>query len=495
MIQRVNTTTQNILSLSRKGLVLRLVPLFALIVLFVGILVPLHQPFSYLVGISIAAILVLAYIIKPIWVLWAMIPISMGDRLTQIPGFPLDATQLAGVILVVGLLLRMIVSNNYVWWRSIFDGPMLMFMLVISIYSFGAFQHDDVRSLVAWVSYCVSYFVIFQLIRTSILPADFWKTLWVFIYSVSILVVINLVAVVYRIEYVFVFGQEIKLIHVHSHWNPFVRIMGLSTNPNWLVQLLVFSVPFLIFLVPHYQGVKRWSVLGLVAVNTIGLVMTQSRGAIVGFLIGFILIVINYIRIRKINKIQINRGVLILTAGVFIAIILGEYFVGVRNVILVSLSRYTDIFSLSLDEMMGDRFRIFRTALEIFLNNPLGHGQGASSHLVGNILGLKDRPVHSFYLAIGIEYGIPGLIVLCWLIFRSIQIPWRFANSRSLPYEYTAIGAGLFVGMMGVWVNNLMHSALGWAVVWVIFVLLAVYYVVVGNVLSSNDDQNWSTQF
>ena len=155
-------------------------PLFALIVLFVGILVPLHQPFSYLVGISIAAILVLAYIIKPIWVLWAMIPISMGDRLTQIPGFPLDATQLAGVILVVGLLLRMIVSNNYVWWRSIFDGPMLMFMLVISIYSFGAFQHDDVRSLVAWVSYCVSYFVIFQLIRTSILPADFWKTLWVF---------------------------------------------------------------------------------------------------------------------------------------------------------------------------------------------------------------------------------------------------------------------------------------------------------------------------
>jgi len=116
---------------------------------------------------------------------------------------------------------------------------------------------------------------------------------------------------------------------------------------------------------------------------------------------------------------------------------------------------------------------LYRTAVDVFLANPLGHGYGSGRFSVGTALGVREYSVHNFWLGMAIEQGFLGLIAALWLTWSTLRQSWRIAVSRAVSPQSKALAMGLFVGLVGLWVNSLFHSMLGWTPVWLIFSMLS----------------------
>ncbi|ERJ11160.1 O-antigen ligase family protein [Haloplasma contractile] len=202
--------------------------------------------------------------------------------------------------------------------------------------------------------------------------------------------------------------------------------------------------PFFILFLPiaYYKYTLRKSFYPLYFImdilSMVGLVLTLSRGAYVGFFVTLVLIVLFIVRDWKkmIRYIPVGIGTVIL-----------GYFIPIANKTVTLLYE-----RFSNNEFFDDnnRYPLWDLATQSFLEKPLfGYGVRSSSYLITTI----DRGnyyFHNFILQVAATLGILGLIFLAIILFKTMRVMLRPHDKFVLLVAAALIGslAHQFVDVM-----------------------------------------------
>jgi O-antigen ligase len=177
----------------------------------------------------------------------------------------------------------------------------------------------------------------------------------------------------------------------------------------------------------------RLSALAGVGILSLIILLTQSRGAIIG--LGAALLVLPLTSRRK------GRDIMVLTLLIVIGAVFAPAAVWQRMAGLTNVSVEGDMAGVDAEGSALSRWQIWEVAGRTIRDNPV-FGVGAEMMSVhhsaeANRLGLREkgeRDTHSTYLRIAAEMGIPGLILylLMWAaVFRRVrQVRKAIAQTR-----------------------------------------------------------------
>ena len=218
----------------------------------------------------------------------------------------------------------------------------------------------------------------------------------------------------------------------------YVRMVGPYKNPNDLATYLMVIGLMVIALL--MEGGRRLSVhLGILALLLVGcLIWTVSRGAILGFWIGILLLGALHAHRRK-SRMAL-AGILTASTGFLL---------------FLSRSNWQTLITLS-DIGSRDRSVMWNTGWAMFRDRPfLGHGINTFMANYGTYVGGNHGPAyaHNCYLQIAAETGLLGLASFLGFLFCLGSICRRALHQEetSLPpqlREFRPILIGLAAGVL-----------------------------------------------
>jgi len=230
----------------------------------------------------------------------------------------------------------------------------------------------------------------------------------------------------------------------------------LDANPNILGgHLAAFSILALIGMLSQ-ENSRTVRILCVTAYGISGmvLVLTQSRGAVLGWLVG-----------HAVWLFYTNRRLLVPAAAAFVLIIAAAYSASllpermtrrIEQTMTPGGAQYTGGgLGGQFDSSVGARIAIHLTAAEVYAESPIwGHGFGSFARLVRErgakygVWALRTTPSESILLNTAVEGGLIGLVIYGWL-FWAILLPVhpliRDGEERHLGIGVAAIFASIFV--------------------------------------------------
>lgn len=230
----------------------------------------------------------------------------------------------------------------------------------------------------------------------------------------AVLVVAIFSVVMNYADFLHLLGNKIQFSFVTG------RAAGLYENPNISGQQLVLGMVLSVFLVP--RKLRWWYCLFIAT----GVILTFSRGAILLWIVAvFGLAWGNVFSLpRKISVMAIGTSAVLLS----VTLVAGDW---VNVFKTVELDRY---LNTNTSSRIGQSFfdqNDFSSRTRLFVAEK-GFSMLLEKPLFGWGIGSTQNPVtaiapHNMYLLLGIEYGIPGVLMFCGLIW----ILWREGNERS----------------------------------------------------------------
>ncbi len=207
------------------------------------------------------------------------------------------------------------------------------------------------------------------------------------------------------------------------------RIVGyegaLASNPNDLALMLNLIIPLTIALLTIQRRFSiRLFLCGVVALSTVAIIFTHSRGGFVIMAALFLFYAWKLIRRRRPG---------------WLAVLLIVVFLAVPLLPSGYLSRMNTITNIDEDETGSaqQRWELMKAATRYIVEHPLvGAGLGMDALALNDMLGPIWHDVHNVYLQIGMDLGIPGLVLYLVIVtsaFRStIVVCRRCAGSADL---------------------------------------------------------------
>lgn len=176
---------------------------------------------------------------------------------------------------------------------------------------------------------------------------------------------------------------------------------------NFIAVIYTFSLPVALYKYldeKHYHPI--YFLLDLLSFG--GLLLTQSRGAIVGAIAG-----LGLYALLTFRKTYIKRYYsLIIGAGIVAYLFFSPY-------ILEIVNRF--IGPNFLDD--SNRFPIYKLGIEKFLEAPIfGHGYKSSRYFIQNVLNGTVSNYHNYILQIAATLGVVGLIFQGWLHYLWVKL-------------------------------------------------------------------------
>jgi O-antigen ligase len=162
------------------------------------------------------------------------------------------------------------------------------------------------------------------------------------------------------------------------------------------------------FLMRQPKDLLAWAFTFL---NGWAFLFTETRGAWVGFLIGFILLAVRF------NRRWLGMGFLILVAGYFL--LPANLKDKMRSITQVRTS-YNEKHEIVYSDQA--RFYIWNTGLKIIQDHPLGIGQGNLEEIYPkyrnpNFIETNEPHLHNNFLQITVQNGYLGLVIyLGWIL-------------------------------------------------------------------------------
>ncbi len=218
------------------------------------------------------------------------------------------------------------------------------------------------------------------------------------------------------------------------------RAAASFAHPTSLALFLILSFPLAFAF--GLRGPKRWRIPMMICaiVSLLGLMLTQTRGSMIGAGVGLIWMMWRWQPFRRFAAIAL--GFIVLTAIFNVGSVASDESVGVVS---------KRLSSLSLDSEGDQRLEIWATTPKIIAEHPLfGIGQGnfptvSPNFGLADVGGIPFDHAHDLFLNIAVELGLPALLALLFTIaalFRSARNALRDRAGPLYPYA-VAVSASL----------------------------------------------------
>jgi O-antigen ligase len=192
-------------------------------------------------------------------------------------------------------------------------------------------------------------------------------------------------------------------------------------NPNDLaaMTILMLGLSLAIATVKTQNRRVRLAAAAFVPVLVLIVLLTQSRGAFIGLLVGF-----GPPLLRRMRKGPSVAAPALIVLAVIVALVPATSWHRLGGI--TKLTSTATIAEADEEGSAAQRFKIFKTGMRIFADHPvLGVGIGCyneANNLYAPELGRRD--VHNTYLNLAAEMGLPGLLLwvgLVWSVLSRVR--------------------------------------------------------------------------
>ncbi len=431
---------------------------FAALVISAGLAIGIALlPLTWAVVLVMGAAVVLATLVRPqLGVLLVVLAIPFGSlRQMRIGAMNIGATEFLVALVIVAWLMRMIATRQIaVRWPPL-ALPLVIFLLVLCVSSLESIslQHS-IKELLKWVEVLVLYTLVSNEVSGR------WRGVLVY----TLLGAGALAALQGIYQFLFQVGPEEFVL-----FGRFMRAYGTFEQPNPYGGYLGLTLPLaagLVFawIVPMGRRISaKWLVWagGTGALMAAALVMSWSRGAWLGFgaALGVMIIAV------------VARSGRAAVLGMVLAVLLVYLLLaGGMSVLPQSLiQRFADFAPyLGVADVRGievtdanfavlERMAHWQAALGMWADHPwLGVGTGnyevAYAQYALPQWSLPLGHAHNYYLNIGAEAGLIGLLAYLALWGAALMFCWRAARRR---WNWSW---GVALGAVGVVVHLNVHN-------------------------------------
>lgn len=233
-----------------------------------------------------------------------------------------------------------------------------------------------------------------------------------------------------------------------------------SLDPNDFAFVLVGLLPVVVTFAVASRGIKRILFFVISGMTVLTILLTQSRGGLLGLLTDVAVMVVilpasrrGHITLQPRPAMIVRRILILAIAGVFIWHLTSQ----------TARTRLDTVTHLQSD---GDgRITIWTQTLPLSLRRPWGWGAGAFPTVDGLFAGGRWKAPHNIFLQALIELGIPGFALLVATIVSSLRELVRQAWPEVPPadqdaFERSAFARGLTASVIGLSVSGFFLSEL-----------------------------------
>ncbi len=221
-------------------------------------------------------------------------------------------------------------------------------------------------------------------------------------------------------------------------------------HSNDLAGYLLFVIPFLMFYFLRDQKKKIWKLI-LLGISLWSIVLTFSRGAWIGLLLGFLF------------------SLMILLRKKWIALTIWGVLIGLMGTLILSSSDLRHKMRLDQGEFLGSmlwRTGLWADTLRMIYERPFfGHGvntymQLSQQYRRKNSEGASYNPsyAHNCYLQIAAEAGTIGLIAFLGIIFILFNRSLRSLRSQRSTDDFGVLLQGILVGIFCFLTHSFMDT-------------------------------------
>lgn len=374
----------------------------------------------------------------------------------------------SALIMVISYLTRGALNGDLAIHRTPLDKPIFIFLCVLGL---SMIHVVDLPLGIRNYFRHLQLFIIFYVLSSGLQKSDIKKTLHLFLVFTFLHSGFNIFQFLFSSGHIRAFG-----------------IAGVFFN-DILVASLLIAYSFYLF----HKDVKRGGVYALMFFVALGgLVASQTRGAVLSFLLGYFFVTVVALKKgRELELAYIKRNFLRLTALILMLLLV---FVIFSPSILLSFGHRFYTITQGPAETIELRFVLWQTAIKSFLQNPiLGVGLGQFTRISQVLPELRFNPLFAYVSGLGAhnivlsylaETGILGLLCLFYLMVKSLRLGWiNFKRSKSeaeVPISVSLLGVLFFVVISSFYAGEWFWSVSG--MLFMLFLaLLLVFNKSIGN--------------
>ncbi len=412
---------------------MRLVLLIAAAVIIGGLSVAIH-PMAPIAVVLVFFLLGLG-VYDPLYMLMMFVVVLLTRPAEFFPA--LASVQLAKTLALgaIGIwLIHKLVKRDVSWVRSPLNPYFMLLVFVLAATSpFSSFPSDSLAFFFEnFLKIGVIYVLILNLLDTPGRAASFQLVL--------------------ALSCTFLAGYAIyaKQHSIGLIEGSRVGFVGMLGDPNDLAFTLLMVAPFLLAAFLENGGMRRLGYFTLFAVVALGVLSTQSRGGLLGFLVG------GYFLFREKIKSRLLSG-LIVGALALGAVVYG----GLRE------RTSGAVRGMEMDESSQGRLDAWKAGLTMLVKHPLT-GVGVNQFNAHHFL-----DAHNAYIKVAAETGLVGLFAFGMLVFLSLKNAYhigRIAARVPHPTE-RALARALFPTLVGMYTSAFFLTQ-SW--LWFIYIMMAV---------------------
>lgn len=200
-------------------------------------------------------------------------------------------------------------------------------------------------------------------------------------------------------------------------------------DPNDFAYVLVGLLPCACAFITISKGWRRALFAGIALWAIVAILLTQSRGGLLGLTVDVVALTLFFPSIRKgPTPVSPSRGELLarMLTVCLVGITIWHEIPGDARARLETITTADQGYNVTSE---GGRVQIWERNLPLIVDRPWGYGANAFSAVDGIYAGGNYKAPHNVFLQALIELGVPGLLMFAWLLIvyfsqvRTLAVP------------------------------------------------------------------------
>ncbi len=353
-------------------------------------------------------------------------------------------------IAVVGGLIGLFFSRIHETTRIPSKGLIITYMILsILAVVFSPVEMFESAGKLIWVPYkeiyvTLSFFLFYAVISHEKL---LFKTVILILISACFSALIGIIQAILRYPFyldIGTYGERMSSIASDIYNDMTLRVFGTLWHPNSFGTFLVWPLSISISLLIIDRQYKYKKILPfLIFIQGIALILTQSRGAWMGFMISLVIIALHTGIYKKASFLAFILAGIIAIGAIHIMIPDADLIPGDIT------KRFFSSKDVKEDPAMAPRYKRWEYFYKMSLERPLtGFGVIATKEVTEHFQDYAASP-HNTYLSIAVKRGYIALAILIVILFKCARLSKKIFKSSQDNF-IKALSLGIFSGLIGL---------------------------------------------